>query len=79
MIKKITLNHLLQYHYNELHLLDRISVEQQLECDENLRNESNKIVAMKRLLDIESKKPSSASLNIILNHNRKSRGELEMC
>jgi hypothetical protein len=78
MIKKFTLNHLLQYHYQELKLIDKIGIEQQLECDENFRNESNKIAAMKRLLDIESNKPSSSSINIILNHNRKSRGELEM-
>lgn len=79
MTKKITLNHLLQYHYDELSLIDRIAVEHEIETNEQFSSESKSIASMKRLLNLESGKPSSSSIRIILDHNRKSRGELEMC
>lgn len=79
MTKKITLNHLLQYHYDELSLIDRLAVEQEIESNEQFSSESKSIGSMKHLLNLESGKPSNSSINIILDYNRKSRGELEMC
>jgi hypothetical protein len=81
MIKKITLNHLLKYHYNELSCADRSAVEEMILTNEEFRLESARIIQMKKMLDGEIKKPSSSSIRIIMdyNRNRKSQGELEVC
>jgi hypothetical protein len=81
MGQKSTLNKLLQYHYDELSLLERISLEEQLKHDESLKKESDEIELMKSLLDTSFRKPSDSSIRIIMDYNRnkKSQGELEVC
>jgi len=76
MLKKITLNHLFLYHYNELSLKDSLEIEYLIDTDAQFKEESEKILEMKGFLDTEFKLPSSSSIKIILDYDKASSNEL---
>ena len=78
MNKKITLNHLIKYHYNECSPQEEIEIENELSKNTSLKSESKKLLFSKRILDNFKRKPSDTSIRFILDYNRKSQGEFEM-
>lgn len=78
MNKKITLNQLIKYHYNEISVQEKAEIRQALQLDTSLREESHKLLFSKRILDRSKRKPSATSIRFILDYNRKSQGEFEL-
>lgn len=76
MNKKFTLNDLFLYHYNELAAEEHFAVAKLIASDSVFEKESNKIIAMKQLLNSEMKEPSLSSIQFIMNHDKKSSNEL---
>lgn len=78
MNKKITLNKLIQYHYNEISPQEKLEIKKALQTDKALKSESHKLLFSKRILDRNKRKPSATSIRFILDYNRKSQGEFEL-
>lgn len=78
MNKKITLNKLIQYHYNEISPQEKLEIKKALQTDKALKAESHKLLFSKRILDRNKRKPSATSIRFILDYNRKSQGEFEL-
>lgn len=76
MNRKYTLNDLFLYHYNELSPEDHLDMAELIASDSVFEQESNKILAMKQLLNTEIKEPSLSSIQFIMDHDRKSSNEL---
>lgn len=76
MNRKYTLNDLFLYHYNELSPEDHLAMAELIASDSVFEQESNKILAMKQLLNTEIKEPSLSSIQFIMDHDRKSSNEL---
>lgn len=76
MTRKLTLNDLFLYHYNELEVSERFSMEELIAEDLVFQAESIKILEMKNFLNTELQEPSVASLHYIMEHNRKSSNEM---
>ncbi|MCB9256831.1 MAG: hypothetical protein H6579_06860 [Chitinophagales bacterium] len=77
MKANFTYDDLILYHYKELPASEIDALETALCFDENLKEMHNSILEMKKMLNGERKKPSDASIRIILDYNRQSSGELE--
>lgn len=59
-----------------MNLTDSLAIEHLIEIDENFREESAKITTMIKLLDSEKTKPSSSSIQIILDYDKTSSGKM---
>lgn len=77
MMTNFTFDDLILYNYNELPKEMHEPLELHLSFDENLRETHQSILQMKAILDTERKKPSDTSIRLIMDYDRKSRGELE--
>lgn len=78
MKRNFTFNDLLLYHYNELPFEEIEALETCLLFDEYLKENNESIKKIMEILDNEKAVPSDTSIEIILDYNRKSRGELEL-
>ena len=76
MTRKLTLNDLFLYHYNELEVSERFRMEELIAADIVFQAESIKILEMKNFLDTELKEPSAASIHYIMEHNRRSSNKM---
>jgi len=78
MKRNFTFDDLLLYHYGELSRDEIEDLETHLLFDEGLIENNENIKQIKAILDLEKSIPSDASIQIILDHNKQSSGELEI-
>jgi hypothetical protein len=76
MTKNFTLDHLLQYHYNELDAIQNQAIEELIANNENFKAESESIKKIQSFLNEEIIEPSDASIFYILEHHKKSSNEM---
>ena len=77
MKTNFTFDDLLLYHYGELPADEIDALEASLLFNEHLKESNETIKKMMDILDAEKTTPCNASIQIILDHNRQSSGELE--
>lgn len=76
MITKITLNHLFLYHYNEMNLSDSIEIEHLIETNSTYKQESERIIEMKKFLNSGNTLPNPSSIKIIMDYDKASSNEM---
>ena len=77
MITNFTFDDLILFNYNELPKEKHEALRLHLSFDENLKEMHESIIQTKQLLDTEKRKPSDTSIRLIMDYDRKNRGELE--